>query len=82
MAGETDCNTRRTPYNKQMKLLSIVSSAALLFLVAGCADPLEERTTDEVGSQLQRGITGQGKIGPVQRADDDRAAQHSIPAGQ
>jgi hypothetical protein len=62
-----------------MKLLSMVSLAAALLLVAGCADPLEERTSDEVGAQLQRGITGQGRIGPVQRADDDPAAQHSLP---
>jgi hypothetical protein len=62
-----------------MKLLSMVSSAAILLFVAGCTDPLEERTTDEVGAQLQRGITGQGRIGPVQRAADDPAAQHSVP---
>jgi hypothetical protein len=65
-----------------MKLLSIVSSAAVLLLAAGCADPLEERTTDEVGAQLQRGITGQGKIGSVQRAPGDPAAQHALPQGQ
>jgi hypothetical protein len=62
-----------------MKLLSIVSSAAILLLATGCADPLEERTTDEVGQQLQRGITGQGTLGPIQRPTNDPAAQHSVP---
>ena len=62
-----------------MKLLSIVSSAAVVLLVVGCADPLEERTTDEVGQQLQRGITGQGRLGPIQRPAGDPAAQHAVP---
>jgi hypothetical protein len=62
-----------------MKPLSIVSLLALLLLAGGCADPLEERSSDEVGAQLQRGVTGQGKIGPIQRAADDPAAQHAIP---
>jgi hypothetical protein len=61
-----------------MKLLSIVSLAAVMWFAAGCADPLEERTTNEVGAQLERGITGQGRIGPVQRAEDDPAAKHSV----
>ena len=62
-----------------MKLLSIVSSAAVILFAAGCADPLEERTGDEVGAQLQRGITGQGTIGPIQRPPNDPAAQHAVP---
>ncbi|MFL6514123.1 MAG: hypothetical protein ACJ8M1_03790 [Chthoniobacterales bacterium] len=62
-----------------MKLLSIVSLLAVIFLAAGCADPMEERTTDEVGAQLQRGIRGQGTIGPIQRAEDDPAGEHGVP---
>jgi hypothetical protein len=61
-----------------MKLLSIVSLAAFSLFALGCADPLEERTTDEVGSQLQRGITGQGQIGPINRSPDDPASKHSV----
>ena len=63
-----------------MKRLSKVS---LLFLVmlASCADPMEERTTNEVGDQLQRGITGQGRIGPIDRPADDPANQHAVPQG-
>jgi hypothetical protein len=64
-----------------MKLLSIVSLLAVAALVGGCADPMEERTTDEVGAQLQRGVTGQGRIGPIQRSADDPAAEHGGPQG-
>jgi hypothetical protein len=59
----------------QMKLLSIVSLLAIVLLMAGCADPLEERSTDEVGAQLERGVTGKGKLGPIDRPPGDPAAQ-------
>ena len=62
-----------------MKPPSIVSLIAFILLAAGCADPLEERRTDEVGAQLQRGMRGQGTLGPINRSADDPAAQHSIP---
>jgi hypothetical protein len=65
-----------------MKLLSIVSLAATMWFAAGCSDPLEQRSSDEVGAQLKSGITGQGKLGTVQRPEDDPAAQHGIPQGQ
>jgi hypothetical protein len=64
----------------RMKRLSRVSLLALVIL-ASCADPMEERSTNEVGNQLQRGITGQGTIGPIQRSEDDPANQHSVPHG-
>jgi hypothetical protein len=62
-----------------MKLLSIVSLLAVILLAGGCADPMEERTTDEVGAQLQRGMRGQGTIGPIERASDDPAGEHGVP---
>ena len=62
-----------------MKPLSLVSLLAVVLLAAGCADPLEERTTDEVGAQLERGVTGKGKLVPIDRPPDDPAAQHSVP---
>ena len=49
-----------------------------MWFVAGCADPLEERSSNEVGAQLERGITGQGRIGPIERPEDDPAAKHSV----
>jgi len=56
---------------------------ALLLLVAaiagGCADPLERHSTEEVGSQLERGVSGQGTIGPENRLPDDTASEHGVP---
>ncbi|HJT81958.1 MAG TPA: hypothetical protein VJ719_12230 [Chthoniobacterales bacterium] len=63
-----------------MKRLSRVSLLVLAIL-ASCADPMEERTTNEVGAQLQRGMTGQGRLGPIDRPDNDPASQHSVPQG-
>ena len=47
--------------------------------MGGCADPLEQRSTEEVGGQLQRGVTGQGQLGPEQREPGDPAAEHGVP---
>jgi hypothetical protein len=62
----------------RMRPLSILFAMASLSL-SGCADPLEQRTTQEVQQQLERGVTGQGSLGPLERAPDDPAAAHSIP---
>jgi hypothetical protein len=61
-----------------MKPLSILLAIAWLIL-SGCADPLEQRSTREVQEQLQRGVTGQGTVGPLERSPDDPAGQHSVP---
>ncbi len=61
-----------------MKPLSIPLAIAWLVL-NGCADPIEQRSTQEVQEQLQRGVTGQGTLGPLERSTDDPAAQHSVP---
>lgn len=60
-----------------MKALSILCAVALL--VGGCTDPLEKRDSSEVGNQLERGITGQGTLGPQQREPNDPANEHGIP---
>jgi len=62
-----------------MKPLSVLIPIACALLAASCADPLEQRTTGEVGEQLQRGVTGQGKIGPINRSEDDPADEHGVP---
>ena len=49
-------------------LAPFVIAAALTF--GGCADELEQRTTEEVGERFQRGIRGEGTIGPRDRSDD------------
>jgi hypothetical protein len=61
-----------------MKPLSIPLAIALLAL-SGCADPLEQRSGQEVQEQFGRGITGQGTLGPMEREADDPAAAHSVP---
>jgi hypothetical protein len=48
-------------------------------IVGGCADPLEQQSAGEVQGQFERGVTGQGTIGPIDRPPDDPAGQHSVP---
>ena len=59
--------------------MSILLVIALTLIVGGCADPLEQQSTEEVEGQLQRGVTGQGTIGPVERSPGDPAGEHSVP---
>jgi len=47
-----------------MKPLSILCAIALALMASGCADPLEQRTTQEVKGQFQRGISGEGHLTP------------------
>jgi hypothetical protein len=47
-----------------MKRMSILLVIGCGLLAGGCADPLEQRTTGEVGAQLKRGISGQGQLVP------------------
>jgi len=61
-----------------MKPVSIALAIALLAL-SGCADPIEQRSGQEVQQQFGRGVTGQGTLGPMERAPDDPAAEHSVP---
>jgi len=61
-----------------MKRLLLPLAIALLIL-SGCADPLEQRSGQEMQEQFGRGITGQGTLGPMERAPDDPAAEHSVP---
>ena len=54
---------------------------AFLFatFLAGCADPLEKTTGQEVGERFQRGLTGQGQIVPQEREPGDPAGAHGVP---
>jgi hypothetical protein len=58
---------------------SFLLSFVFALLAFGCADPLEQRTGNEVQSQLQRGISGEGQIGPEPREAGDPAAEHGVP---
>lgn len=62
-----------------MKPLSILFAVAWTVLAFGCADPLEKRNSSEVQEQLERGVTGQGQIGPIERSTDDPAGEHGVP---
>jgi hypothetical protein len=61
-----------------MKRMSILLVIACL-VVSGCADPLEQRTSQEVQGQFERGVTGQGALGPMERSPGDPAAEHGVP---
>ena len=43
--------------------------ATAIFL-ASCADPLEKPILQEAPQKFQRGITGNGTLGPMDRGDD------------
>jgi hypothetical protein len=62
-----------------MKLVLLLLGIGLLVSAGGCADPLEKRSTGEVEGQLERGVRGQGTIGPVERSEGDPANEHSVP---
>jgi hypothetical protein len=62
-----------------MRPVSILIAVAFASFAIGCADPLEQRTGQEMQSQFQRGITGQGELGPEQRDAGDPAGEHSVP---
>ena len=47
---------------------------AVAFMAGGCADPLERRSTEEVSSQVQRGITGQGRLVPSESINNPTGA--------
>ena len=61
---------------KPLSLLSLIASAGVM---AGCADPLEHRDTSEVQGQIERGVTGQGQLTPIERSENDPAGEHSVP---
>jgi hypothetical protein len=62
-----------------MRPWSILLAIGCAVLACGCADPLEQRSGQEVQSQLQRGVSGQGQIVPEQREPGDPAAEHGVP---
>jgi hypothetical protein len=61
-----------------MKRTSILLLIAWLS-AGGCADPMEQHSAQEVQGQFERGVTGQGTLGPIERPPDDPAGEHSVP---
>jgi hypothetical protein len=62
-----------------MRRLSILITLAFAFFAIGCTDPLEQRSGQEMQSQFQRGVTGQGQLGPEERDAGDLAGEHGVP---
>ena len=57
-------------YPSHLKALSAAFCIASAILAAGCADPLEKPMAQEAGEKFQRGITGHGTLGPIERPYD------------
>jgi hypothetical protein len=53
-----------------LKAFSIAFFLATAVFLGSCADPLEKPMVDEVPAKLQRGITGNGTLGPIDRSND------------
>ena len=60
-------------YPSHLKALSAAVCIASAILAAGCADPLEKPITQEAGEKFQRGITGHGTLGPIDRSNNPDA---------
>jgi hypothetical protein len=58
-----------------LKAFSVAFLVASAILIAGCADPLEKPVVQEVPEKFQRGITGNGRLGPMDRTDDQYIKQ-------
>ncbi len=61
---------RQSHYSQNLKALSAAFCIASAILAAGCADPLEKPMAQEAGEKFQRGITGHGTLGPMDRSND------------
>jgi hypothetical protein len=57
-------------YSSRLKAFAIAFFSAAALFLGSCADPLEQATVEEVPAKLQRGITGNGTLGPIDRSDD------------
>ena len=62
-----------------MKRSSILFALAGALFLTSCADPLEQRSGTDVQEKVERGLSGQGNLGPINRAPDDQANEHGIP---
>ena len=57
-------------YSSRLKAFAIVLFLGAAVFLEGCADPLEKPMVEEVPAKFQRGITGNGTLGPIDRSDD------------
>ena len=57
-------------YSSRLKAFAIVFFLGAVIFIEGCADPLEKPMLEEVPAKFQRGITGNGTLGPMDRSTD------------
>ena len=53
-----------------MKRLFALSLSMSILALASCADESEKISGQEVEARLQRGVSGQGQLGGIDRSDD------------
>jgi len=53
-----------------LKALSAAFCFASAILLGACADPIEKPPAQEAAEKFQRGIRGEGTVGPMDRSDD------------
>jgi hypothetical protein len=59
----------------QMKRLFALSLSISILALGSCADEGEKISGQEVGEHLQRGVSGQGQLGGIDRTDDPYVKQ-------
>jgi hypothetical protein len=57
-------------YRLRLKAFALLFLSAGALFLAGCADPLEQGTVQEVPEKFQRGITGNGQLQSPDRSLD------------
>ncbi len=57
-------------YCQCLKAFFIAFGIASAILLGSCADPLEKPPAQEASEKFQRGIRGEGTLGPMDRTDD------------
>jgi len=60
-----------------MKRVLLLITLAGAFSVAGCAEGWLEG--HDVTDKLQKGVSGEGQLGPIDRPAGDQANEHGVP---
>jgi len=64
------CHSSLFQYSSRLKAFSIAFVLGASIFFAGCADPLEKPMVEEIPAKFQRGFTGNGTLGPIDRSND------------
>jgi hypothetical protein len=68
-AKARSCNVGACFYFARVKLLFTVFAALASFSLGSCAED-DTPPAEDVRQHLERGVTGQGQLGPIDREDD------------